>query len=83
MRYTTRIELPVKHGKAGNYVLSSAALHQMIKHLESCGNILSIEWENGNCIATIELLDTVSLEPKYSSWELFVKDVLNQNSGRN
>ncbi len=82
MRYTTKIELPVEKSKAGSYVLSYDALQQMLRHLGEQGNIVSIEWENGNCVATVDVFSPVTLDPEVSSLELFVRDIVNQNSGK-
>ena len=83
MRYTTRIELPVTESKNGNYVLTKLALQQMLEYLKTQCNIINIEWNQGNCIATIEMLSPVELESEPTSFELFVKGVINQTNRKN
>lgn len=83
MRYTTRIELPVTESKNGSYVLTKLALQQMLEHLKTHCNIINIEWNRGNCIATIEVFSPVELESEPTSFELFVKSIINQTNRKN
>lgn len=83
MRYTTTIELPVKQAKQGQYILSKEALSSMLTQFATQGNIINVEWKNDNCFVTIEMYTTNKVESVPSSFELFVKDVICQNSGQN
>lgn len=83
MKYIAKIELPVEKSRYGNYVLSNKALNQMLNLISKKCNIVSVDWENGNCTATVEILSSVTLDSKATSLELFVRDVIYQNSGKN
>lgn len=83
MRYTTKIRLPVERGNFHSYTLSYNVVQQLLEMLSKESNIVSVEWENGDCVATVEMLSPVTLEPTYSSLELFARDIINQNSGKN
>ena len=67
MRYTTRIVLPVERGNFHSYTLSYNALRQVLECLNVEGNVVSVEWENGDCVATVEMLAPITLEQEYSS----------------
>lgn len=83
MRYTTKIRLPVERGNSHSYTLSYNVVQQLLDMLDKESNIVSIEWDNGDCVATIEMLNPVTFEQQYSSLELFARDIANQNSGKN
>jgi len=83
MRYTTKIELPVKTSKCGNYILSDTALRSLLEQLKTHCNIINIEWNEGNCFATLELFSPVQIKSEQSTFESFVGDVVNQINRRN
>ena len=81
MRYTTRIKLPVERGNFESYAVSKSVLQQILDAI-GIGNILSVEWENDDCVAIVGIQTSLKLETEYSSLELFVRNIINQNSGR-
>lgn len=83
MRYTTTIELPVKQAKQGHYILSKEALSAMLAQFATQGNIINLEWKNDNCFVTVEMYSAEKFEAAPSSFELFVQDVIRQNSRQN
>lgn len=83
MRYTTKIELPVGTAKGGNYILNEAALQKILEQLKTKCNVISIEWHEGNCTATVEMFSPVELESKPTSFELFVRDIISQVNRKN
>lgn len=83
MRYTTTIELPVKQVKQGQYILSKEALSSILAQFATQGNIINVEWKNDNCFVTVEMYTAEKLETVPSSFELFVQDVIRQNSRQN
>ena len=83
MKCTTKIRLPVERNTLSNYVLSSDALQKILQQLKTIGKVVSIEWEHGDCIATLELVITEPLLFEGSSYQLITESDFNQNSGRN
>lgn len=72
--YKTKIRLPVERGNFESYRLNTHVTQTLLHQISDSCNILSVNWEDGYCVADVEFSTEDQLE-KIQSLELKLNGV--------